>query len=85
MVEHMSRATLNTLFYWMHQILRATLIHISQRMITKVKKCRTNNVFIVLSHIPTLSACTFLDFRYLNFAFLAFMYRSETLVLRVEK
>ena len=42
MVEHMCRAILNqkkfnTLFYRMHQILRETLIHISRRILTKVK------------------------------------------------
>ena len=43
MVEHMGRATLNQenltrqSFYRMHQILRETLIHISRRILTKVK------------------------------------------------
>ena len=80
MVEHMGRATLNQENLTRLQDVSDFKRNLNSYFATYINKsedeCKTNNAFIVLSHILTLSACSFLNFRDLNFAPLAFMYRS---------
>ena len=74
MVEHMGRATLNqenlTRLQDVSDFKRNLNSYFATYIIKSEDECKTNNVFIVLSHILTLSACSFLDFRDLNFEFL---------------